>query len=436
MDRRTFTHAMTAASVGVALRRPRIQDDDWKGWRVNGNRVNRFLADLSQHGRTPAGGVSRTGFSDADVAGRRFTMGIMREAGLEVQIDATGNILGRRNGTVDGARPILFGSHIDSVTNGGNYDGDVGSMAAIEVAHTLAEKQCRNHHPLVVTIWSDEERGSFGAKGFVGNLSQDELRRPRADGVSLADLLPTIGGAPAQIAATAAGPGSIEAYLELHVEQGGFLDSAGIPIGVVEGIVGIHHYYVTITGVPNHAGTTPMDQRNNSLLAASEFVMAVDEIVRSEPGHQVGTVGRLEVSPNAPNVVPGEVTLTVELRDLSTQKIEALWQRIESTGREIAPRYGTTFAFEPGVMSEPALSDLEIRRVIEEAVADLGLVGQRMPSGAGHDAQELARIGPMGMIFVPSVDGVSHSPREFTRPEDIENGANVLLQTVLRLDQR
>jgi N-carbamoyl-L-amino-acid hydrolase len=403
---------------------------------VDGERVNQHLSDLSRHGRTAEGGVSRTGFSDADVEGRRFTMGLMREAGLDVRIDATGNILGREEGRVPDARPILFGSHIDSVPNGGNYDGDVGSMASVEVAHTLMERQYRNRHPLVVTIWSDEERGSYGAKGFVGNLTRDELRRPRADGMSLAEHLPMIGGDPEQITATAAAAGSIEAYLELHVEQGGFLDKAGIPIGIVEGIVGIHHYYVTITGVPNHAGTTPMDERQNALLAASELVMAVDEIVRLEPGRQVGTVGRLQVNPNAPNVVPGEVTLTVELRDLSMQKIEALWQRIEAQGREIASRYGTTFAFEPGVMGDPALTDPAIRRVIEEAVGDLGLAGQRMPSGAGHDAQELARIGPMGMIFVPSVDGVSHSPREFTRPEDVENGANVLLQTVLRLDQR
>jgi N-carbamoyl-L-amino-acid hydrolase len=427
---------MTAASLGLALRRPRVQGGDWKSWRVDGERVNQRLSGLSRYGRTPEGGVSRTGFSDADVEGRGFTMGLMREAGLDVRIDATGNILGRREGAVPDARPILFGSHIDSVPNGGNYDGDVGSMASIEVAHTLAGRQYRNRHPMVVTIWSDEERGSYGAKGFVGNLSRDELRRAWADGMSLAEHLPTIGGDPEWIAATAAGSGSIEAYLELHVEQGGFLDRARIPIGIVEGIVGIHHYYVTVTGVPNHAGTTPMDQRRNALLAASELVMAVDEIVRSEPGRQVGTVGRLQVSPNAPNVVPGEVTLTVELRDLSTQKIEALWQRIESRGREIALRYGTTFAFEPGVMGDPALTDPAIRRVIEEAVADLGLAGQRMPSGAGHDAQELARIGPMGMIFVPSVGGVSHSPQEFTRPEDVENGANVLLQTVLRLDQR
>lgn len=436
MDRRTFSHTLTVASLGLTLRRPRAQGRDWRSWRINGERVNRFLADLSQYGRTPEGGVSRTGFSDADVAGRDFAVGLMREAGLDVRIDATGNILGRREGGLPDARPILFGSHIDSVPNGGNYDGDVGSMASIEVAHTLAERQYRNRRPLVVTIWSDEERGSFGAKGFVGNLSRDELRRPRADGMSLAEHLPRIGGDPDQIAATAAASGSIEAYVELHVEQGGYLDRAGIPIGIVEGIVGIHHYFVTITGVPNHAGTTPMDQRHNALLAASELVMAVDDIVRSEPGRQVGTVGRLRVSPNAPNVVPGEVTLTVELRDLSTQKIEGLWQRIESRGREIASRYGTTFTAEPGVMGDPAMTDPAIRRIIEEVVGDLGLAGQRMPSGAGHDAQELARIGPMGMIFVPSVDGVSHSPREFTRPEDVENGANVLLQTVLRLDQR
>ena len=206
-------------------------------------------------------------------------------------------------------------------------------------------------------------------------------------------------------------------------------------IGVVEGIVGIHHYEVTVRGFANHAGTTPMDRRRNALLAASEIVLAVDRIVRSVPGRQVGTVGRLVVRPGAPNVIPGEVSFTIELRDLKTETIESLWSRIEPEARAQAERRGCTMEYALAPPDRPALSDPRLRDLIRSAADGLGLRHQDLPSGAGHDAQELARIAPMGMIFIPSVGGISHSPRELSRREDIGNGANVLLQTVLRLDQ-
>jgi N-carbamoyl-L-amino-acid hydrolase len=228
----------------------------------------------------------------------------------------------------------------------------------------------------------------------------------------------------------------VAAYVELHIEQGGSLDQQGLQVGIVEGIVGINHYDVTIKGFANHAGTTPMDQRQNALLTASELTLAVDRIVRAEAGRQVGTVGRLIVKPGAPNVIPGEVDLTVELRDLSTEKIEALWDQIYQELQSISARNGTTFTFIKQHSNPPALSDPKVRDVIADAVKGLGLSSQTLPSGAGHDAQDLARICPMGMIFVPSVKGISHSPNEFTRPEDVVNGANVLLQTILRLDQQ
>ena len=433
MLRRQF---LTAAGAALLTPRALRAQADWRSWRVNGRRVNRHLTDLSRFGANPQGGVSRVAFSQADLDGRAFASGLMRAAGLQVRIDAAGNILGERAGSVAAARPIVFGSHIDSVPEGGNYDGDVGSMSAIEVAHTLSERSYKNRHPLLVAIWADEESGLTGSRGFTGDLSTTDLSRPGRDGVPLGAKLRRLGGVPERIADAAHRPGSVAAYIELHIEQGGSLDRSAVQIGVVQGIVGINHYDVTFKGFANHAGTTPMDQRRNAMLAAAELVLAVDRIVRSVPGRQVGTVGRLAVKPGAPNVIPGEVTLTVELRDLSMEKIEALWRQIRSEALAIATRQGTSFSFVQEHSNVAALSDPQMRAVITEATDALGLTHRAMPSGAGHDAQNLARIGPMGMIFVPSVGGISHSPLERTRPVDVENGANVLLQTVLRLDQR
>lgn len=435
MDRRHFVGSVALSSL-AALGARLPQAPDWKSWRVDGPRLNRHLADLSRFGRNPQGGVSRVAFSPADVEGRTFALDLMRRAGLDARIDPVGNLVGARPGSQPGALPILFGSHIDSVPEGGNYDGDVGSMAAIEVAHTLDARRYHSRHPLHVMIWCDEESGLTGSRGFIGDLPAEELRRPGRDGVPLADKIARIGGDPARLGEARHGPGSVAAYVELHIEQGGVLDEQGLQIGIVEGIVGIHHYDVTIRGFANHAGTTPMDRRKNALLAAAELVQAVDRVVQSVPGRHVGTVGRLVVKPGAPNVIPGEVALTVELRDLSTDKIESLWHRIHGEAQQSARKYETSFDYVLQHTNAPALSDPAMRAVIADAVRGLGLSSQIMPSGAGHDAQDLARIGPMGMIFVPSVKGISHSPQEFSRPEDVTNGGNVLLQTILRLDQQ
>ena len=434
VDRRTFV-GTGAGALAAAVATSAVPEDNGRTWRVDGARLNQRLLDLSRFGANPQGGVSRVAFSPADLEGRAFAMEAMRAAGLDVRVDAVGNILGRRPGLRTGAAPILFGSHIDSVPEGGNYDGDVGSMSAIEVAQVLRENGYRNRHPFEVAVWCDEESGLTGSRGFVGDLAAEELARPARNGVVLADNIRRLGGDPARLGEARHEKGSVAAYLELHIEQGGTLDAAGVPIGVVEGIVGIHHYEVTIRGFANHAGTTPMDRRHNALLAASEVVLAVDRIVRSVPGRQVGTVGRLVVRPGAPNVIPGEVELTVELRDLATETIESLWTRIEAEARAIAEKQGCTMEYVLRPPDRPALTDPRLRDLIAGVADDLGLRHLSLPSGAGHDAQELARIAPMGMIFIPSVGGISHSPKEHSRPEDIANGANVLLQAVLRLDR-
>jgi len=229
--------------------------------------------------------------------------------------------------------------------------------------------------------------------------------------------------------------GDIAAYLELHIEQGGILDSEKIDIGIVEGIVGINWWDVTIEGFANHAGTTPMNKRQDALLAAAAFIQAVNKIVTNVPGRQVGTVGRIQALPGAPNVIPGTVVVSLELRDLDRSKISMLYGQISEEAQRIARTHQTSFRFEEINTNIPAPTDARIRKLIAASAEELGLSTKLMPSGAGHDAQDIARLAPVGMIFIPSVAGISHSPREFSRPKDIVNGTNVLLHTVLKLDQ-
>jgi N-carbamoyl-L-amino-acid hydrolase len=229
--------------------------------------------------------------------------------------------------------------------------------------------------------------------------------------------------------------GSHHCYLELHIEQGGTLDAQGIPIGIVEGIVSIDRHEVTVTGAANHAGTTPMADRQDALLAASRLAIAVREVVTSEPGRQVGTVGRLAVTPNSPNVIPGIVRLTIELRDLSAAKLTRLADLIRARAAAIARETRTAIEFTSISHIDPAIADAGVQQAIARTAARIGLATERLPSGAGHDAQMMARLSPMGMIFVPSVGGVSHSPRELTRWDDCARGADVLLNAILEMDR-
>jgi len=405
--------------------------------RVDGQRLRTTLEGLSRFGRPEGGsfadGVSRTAYSDADIAWRAYAMGLMREAGLNPVIDPAGNIIGRRAGTDKAAKPIIIGSHIDSVRAGGNFDGDVGSMGALEVLRTLDDRKIKTRHPVELAIWSNEEGGTVGSTAFAGRLGAGALDNLYY-GIKLRDGLKRIGGDPDRLAQAARPAGSIHAYLELHIEQGGILDKERIPIGVVDGIVAIDRYEVTITGFANHAGTTPMPGRRNALIAAARLIEAVDSIVKREPGRQVGTVGQLAVFPNAPNVIPGRVEMTVELRDLSDAKVIALGEAVQARAKEIALETGTDMHFRLSERVLPALATPAIQAHIEAAAKALGLAFIHLPSGAGHDAQLLAKLGPMGMIFVPSIDGISHSPKELSTWSDCANGANVLLHTLLAVD--
>ena len=427
--------AATGAATGLATAaRARTLAPRAPDLRVDGARLNAWLAELARFGANPQGGVSRTAYSAADVAGRAYVRRLMEDAGLTVRVDAAGNLVGRRDGRDASRAPLVIGSHIDSVPEGGNYDGTLGSLAAIAVARTLGERRTTLRHPLEVVVWQNEEGGLIGSRVVAGELPARELDRVAVSGVKIRDGISALGGDVATLDTARRAPGSIAGYLELHIEQGGTLERERTAVGVVEGIVGIWQWTVTVDGFANHAGTTPMDQRRDALLAASRFVQMVERVVRAEPGRQVGTVGQIRAEPGAPNVIPGRVTMSLELRDLDAPKVRRLYDAIAGEARRLGEQSGTTFAFAPLTDHGPALCDARMQRVVGEAARGLALSTRTLPSGAGHDAQEMARLGPTGMIFVPSMGGISHSPREFTRPEDCTNGANVLLHAVLAAD--
>jgi N-carbamoyl-L-amino-acid hydrolase len=404
--------------------------------RVNGDRLNQRFVELARFGKNAEGGMDRVAFSDADIESRPSLKRSMEAAGLEVRVDEAGNIFGRRQGSRPDLPPIVFGSHTDSVPNGGMYDGPVGSLCAIEVAHVLDENKITTRHPLEVVIFTDEEGGLAGSKALIGKLSAGALQQVSHSGKTIGEGITALGGNPALLDNFVRSQGDVAAYIEVHIEQGRILDSEKIDIGVVEGIVGISWWDVTIKGSANHAGTTPMNLRQDALLAAAELVIAVNRVVNSVPGSQVGTVGKIRAEPGAPNVIPGKVVMSLELRDLSEAKVDALFKSIENEATAIAEKTGTTISFSPIETSAiPALTDPRVREAIARSAHKLELSYKLMPSGAGHDAQSMAQICPIGMIFIPSVDGISHSPKEHSRPGDIENGANVLLHTILEIDQ-
>jgi N-carbamoyl-L-amino-acid hydrolase len=404
---------------------------------IDSARLEQLLTELSQFGKNAEGGVTRLAFSDADRAAREWVMDLMTDAGLEVWIDHAANIHGRRAGTDPGLPIILFGSHIDTVPNGGNFDGNLGSLAALEVMLTLNDERAQTRHALQMAIWASEDSGNglFGSRSVTRGPYPGELDERDAAGASLADKLRRYGLDPAKITESRLKARDYTAYLELHIEQGPVLFRQGIDIGVVEGIVGVQHFDVQVQGFANHAGTTPMNERQDALLAAAQLILAVREEVRAKPGAQVGTVGSIAVVPGAPNVVPGVVKMPIELRALEPAVIADMIARIRSRAETIAERENVAISIERYTNSAAALTDTRLQNLIERAAQDAGFSSLRMPSGAGHDAQIIAAFGiPTGMIFVPSQDGISHSPEEWTDWSACARGTEVLYRTIRSLD--
>ena len=425
------------ASAGAALwpapllarRSPALQDG------VESERLANRMETVSRIGATPEGGGSRTAGSDADLAARDRFAGWLREAGLEVRIDLAGNLIGRLPGADSSLPPLLTGSHLDSVPEGGNFDGIVGSIGALEAAAVIAASGAPLRHPLEVAVFFNEENGKTGSRALAGEVTREETDLPLYGGFTLGEALARVGGSPDRITEAALSPGHYAGFVELHIEQGPTLATEGIEIGVVQGIVGIRRFRVRVSGFANHAGTTAMGIRRDALVTAGRFLVAVHEETQAWPGRQVATVGRIEAHPGAPNVIPGEVELSLEIRDLEMETIEALYQRFQELGHELARRNQTSITFEPYYLSRAAPCDPAFMDTVEAAAESLGYSNLRLPSGAGHDAQSIAVLAPVGMIFVPSRDGISHSPREFTSVADITNGTRVLLESLRRLDR-
>jgi N-carbamoyl-L-amino-acid hydrolase len=439
MKRRTFLKTASVTALGVqavGLLGSASSQAAEILYRVNEARMVGRLTELAKFGRDDNGHGYRVAYSKGDQEGRAWFMAQMKQAGLEPVIDAAGNLIGKRRGKNPSLKPIAFGSHIDMVPDGGNYDGPLGSISALEVIDVLNERKLFTEHPLEVIIFANEEGGTIGSMAMAGGLTKAGLQQKSQQGLTMAEGIKAIGGNPDAINSCIRKKGDLRAWLELHIEQGGILARENVQIGVVEGIVGIVHWEVTVTGFANHAGTTPMNQRQDALLAAARFIVAVNEVITSVKGNQVGTIGKVAATPNAYNVIPGKVVLGLEIRDLAADKIELLFQEIEKRATTIAAESHTTIHFDRQAnASKPALTDKALQRAIQASANALGLSTKVMQSGAGHDSQEIAAIAPVAMIFVPSMGGISHSYKEFTKPGDMTNGANVLLQTVLAIDK-
>ncbi len=401
---------------------------------INGERLMRRLRELAEIGPIEGGGVSRLALTDADKAGRDLVVTWMRDLGLEVSIDAIGNVVATGRGRTDGP-PVMTGSHIDTVATGGIYDGNLGVLSGLEVIETLAERGIVTDRPLSVAFFTNEEGARFppdmmGSLCYVGGMTVEEaMSTAAADGAVVGDELERIGYRGPM---PCPGPAP-HAFVEYHIEQGPVLEEEGLAVGAVEGVQGISWTEVTIEGQSNHAGTTPMRLRRDAGLAAGEVAVAVRRIARELGGDQVGTVGSIRLHPSLVNVVAARAVVTVDLRNTDEQALQEAERRLAAELDRIAEAEGVTVTTRSTARFEPVTFDPAVVDLVASTAADMGLSVRRMPSGAGHDAQMMARVCPTGMVFVPSVKGISHNPAEHTEPEDLVAGANVLLRTLVKL---
>jgi N-carbamoyl-L-amino-acid hydrolase len=399
------------------------------------HRIETRINQLATYGANTPGVMKRVGFSDGDIQARKYIIALMQAAGLTVTTDAAGNIFGRRKGKNNSMPYVAFGSHVDAVPNGGIYDGDLGVIGAIECIDILNQHHIETNHPLEVILFTDEEEGLIGSRAMTGHLYMAELNNTMNCGKTLRQGINDIGGNADELDKAKIERGSIAAFIELHIEQGGNLETDNTNIGIVEGIVGMKPYTITINGKANHAGTTPMKQRKDALLTAAKLIIAINEAALSMDGRQVATVGQIVVTPGGANVIPGKAVISLDLRDLSADKMNLLFNIIQHKADSISRLTGTEIIFIPKEVKEPVKTDKEIQLMIAKAAKELNLTAIYLPSGALHDTQDMAKLAPAAMIFVPSKNGISHSPDEYTSPEDMKNGINVLYKTILEADQ-
>ncbi len=413
------------------------------------SRLKDDIETLARFGRTPSGGVTRPAWSPPHEEARAWLLRRIREAGLTTWVDPAGNTFGclspitppKFDAPASADRPylgVLTGSHIDSVPDVGTLDGALGVLAGLECLRTIREAGLRCLRPLTLVAWSDEEGryGSlFGSKAFTGTLDPAQIPAMASpDGDRLVDAVARAGFNALDAPRAACDPQTLAAYVELHIEQGPHLEAQGISIGIVTGIVGIRRARVVFIGEPDHAGTTPMERRKDSFLAASEYALKARElVVKRGSGRSVTNFGVVEVKPGVPNIVPARTSLLQEIRELDAGILDRLERRCRSLARRVAERRTLRVELLSVSRNEPARCAPRVQAAIEAACRELAFTFQRMPSGAGHDAQNLATVTEAGMIFIPSKGGRSHQPDEASDWDAIERGANVLLHTLLTL---
>lgn len=404
---------------------------------VDFSRLKSDVETLAKIGRGADHGIYRMAFSEGDMAARAWLHGRIEAAGLECRQDGAANLFGYLPGKKD-CPSVMTGSHIDTVPGAGHLDGALGVLCGLEALRVIAERDLPLVRPLELIAFSDEEGrfgGMFGSQALAGELTPEAIHTARdAEGISLVEAMAVHGLDATHALAAARPPESLHAFVELHIEQGPVLDGEGVPIGVVEGITGLRRWEVRLNGVANHAGTTPMAQRVDAFKGLAEFAMRLDGLLAEHGGpSSVATIGHVELVPGAANVIPGEARFTLEFRDTDAQWLDRLAENFARTLSDIGHERGLHLAFDEISTMAPVPCDKGLAGLIEAVARELAYPSRRMVSGAAHDTQKMAAIGAAGMIFVPSRQGRSHSPAEWTAWGDIEAGANVLLNTLYRL---
>jgi len=409
-------------------------------WRVDVQRIKRDLLELAAIGQDPTSrGIFRMAFTDADMEARRWLQDRIRDAGLEVSVDGAGNISGLLPAADRHRGPRwLVGSHIDTVPCAGALDGALGVVVGLECLRRMVEQGLRPTVPIELVALSDEEGrfgGMFGSEALTGRLTLEQLHTATdLDGHRLWDALQRAGLQPLAALDAQRDPRDLLGYLELHIEQGPVLDRRGIPIGIVEHITGLFKWSVSLHGVANHAGTTPMDMRQDAFMGLADFAHELPRIIEENGSERSrATIGRAQILPGSANTVPGLVEFSLDVRDTASEVLQELALACRKALSAIARRRGLKFDFQQQSWIEPVACSPAMVDRLAAAAETLGLPNLRMPSGAAHDAQIIASVAPVAMLFVPSRDGLSHSPAEWTNWTDIEAGGNVLLTTLLEL---
>ncbi|USG64485.1 Zn-dependent hydrolase [Brevibacillus ruminantium] len=404
---------------------------------INPDRLWERLMRLGEIGKQESGGITRLSFTPEERAAKDLVRSFMLEAGLSVREDAVGNLIGRWEGRNPEAPVVLVGSHIDSVFNGGNFDGPLGVMAGVEILHAMQEQNIVTEHPIEVIAFTDEEGtrfsyGMIGSRGIAGILERSELVHSDKDGISIEEAMRQNGLDPDAIGEAARPKGSVKAYVELHIEQGKVLESRNLSVGVVNGVAGPLWMKFILEGEAGHAGATPMTLRRDPLAAAAEIMLAIEQEA-GQTDAAVGTVGQMQVFPGGVNIIPGRVEFSLDLRDVDQSILDRVEAQIVSRAEHICEKRGIALKVELLQRIPPVICSEEIQQAARNACESLGFEPFTMPSGAGHDCMQLTGLCPVGMIFARSQKGISHNPAEYTTKEDCADGANVLYKTVLSL---